>query len=252
MVSRSNNSRRIVAAVATLLLHGLLLMVLMSMFLSPSGSSDVTRQWPPADSSEILFGGEYVMIGDTHEDAAEADGETPQNAEVTPQEPAQEPLLTQQTTPAPEAVTTTVTPKEKKAPDAPAKPVGPAADKSRRETAANISNRVKFGTAKGTTGSPDGNAATGAVSGIAASGLGNRSALELPRPARSPMGKIVVSVKVNRDGRVTSAVFLNGEGAAAADAATRQRCVDAARRAKFTPSADAPVSQVGTLTYTFK
>lgn len=250
MTSRSNNSRRIVAAVATLLLHGLLLTALLSMFMCPSGSSEVARQWPPADSSEILFGGEYVMIGDTPEDAAEAAEDNTLMPAETQQE--QEPLLTQQTTPAPEAVTTTVPPKEKKAPETPAKPAATATDKARKEAAANIGNRVKFGTAKGATGSPDGDAATGAVSGIAASGLGNRSAVELPRPARSPMGKIVVSVKVNRDGRVTSAAFLNGEGAAAADAATRRRCVDAARRAKFTPSVDAPVSQIGTLTYTFK
>lgn len=254
MSSNRSNSRRATAAAATLIFHGAVLAVLLTIFLRYDGGEKVAREWPPVDSSEILFGGEYVMIGDTPEDAsAEA---VEQSAPAEPREAvAQEPqelLVTQSVKPAPEAIKNPTPPKET------AKPVEnkpkPTADndESKRQAATNINNRVKFGDAKGSTGSPDGNSATGAASGVASSGLGNRSAVELPRPARSPLGKIVINIKVNRDGRVTAASFLSGEGAAAADAATRQRCIAAAKGAKFTPSADAPVSQTGTLTYTFK
>lgn len=255
MSSNRSNSRRATAAAATLIFHAALIAVLLTIFLKYDGGEKVTREWPPVDSSEILFGGEYVMIGDTPEAAAgeQADNQVaePVVDEPTPTEP-QEQLLTQTVKPAPEAVKT---PKaaEEKPKQVEEKPKPKAADDdAKRQAATNISNRVKFGEAKGSTGSPDGNASTGAVSGVASSGLGNRAAVELPRPARSPLGKIVISIKVNRDGRVTAASFLTGEGAAAADAATRQRCIAAAKGARFTPSADAPASQNGTLTYTFK
>lgn len=251
MTTQSGNRNRAIAAVATLLLHGVLAAVLLTLFLRYDGSAEASRVWPPVDSSEILFGGEYVMLGDAPDADATPDSpaELPATPEPEAETPVQEPLVTTATSPAPEAIKTVTPPKTTEKP-APARPS--AAETERKETSTKINNRVKFGNADATPGSPGGNSATGAVSGIAASGLGNRSAVDLPRPARSPMGKVVVTVKVNRDGRVTSASFLSGEGAAGADETTRRRCIKAARRARFSASAEAPVSQTGTLTYTFK
>lgn len=235
----NNRRHRAIAAAATLLFHALLIAALVAGVLRYSSEHD-QPEWPPADSSEILFGGEFVMVGDQGAAEAEAAAETADVSDVTD--------VTDVAAPSGDIKV----PKALKVPKDPKAEKAEAEKAEKAEKAEAIKDRVSFGKGKGKAGQPDGNSADGAVSGIAASGLGNRKAVSLPSPAKGPMGKIVVKITVDRNGNVTSAAYLSGIAPANASASARRSCVEAARRSRFSADPDAPASQTGTITYTYK
>lgn len=235
----NNRRHRAIAAAATLLFHALLIAALVAGVLRYSSEQD-RPEWPPADSSEILFGGEYVMVGDQGASEAEAAAET-ETAEAV-EEPANDIKV----------LKVSKDLKDLKIPKAEKAEKAEAEKAEKAEKAEAIKDRVSFGKGKGKAGQPDGNSADGAVSGIAASGLGNRKAVNLPPPEKGPMGKIVVKITVDRNGNVISAAYLSGVAPANASASARRSCVEAARRSRFSADPDAPASQTGTITYTYK
>lgn len=238
----NNRRHRAIAAAATLLFHALLIAALVAGVLRYSSEQDLP-EWPPADSSEILFGGEFVMIGDQGASEAEAAAETAEVSDVSDVTDVTDVAAPSGDIKVPKALKVSKDPKAEKA----------EAEKAEKaEKAEAIKDRVSFGKGKGKAGQPDGNSADGAVSGIAASGLGNRKAVSLPSPAKGPMGKIVVKITVDRNGNVTSAAYLSGVAPANASASARRSCVEAARRSRFSADPDAPASQTGTITYTYK
>ncbi len=238
----NNRRHRAIAAAATLLFHALLIAALVAGVLRYSSEHD-QPEWPPADSSEILFGGEFVMVGDQGAAEAEAAAETADVSDVSDVTDVTDVAAPSGDIKDPKALKVPKDPKAEKA----------EAEKAEKaEKAEAIKDRVSFGKGKGKAGQPDGNSADGAVSGIAASGLGNRKAVSLPSPAKGPMGKIVVKITVDRNGNVTSAAYLSGIAPANASASARRSCVEAARRSRFSADPDAPASQTGTITYTYK
>lgn len=238
----NNRRHRAIAAAATLLFHALLIAALVAGVLRYSSEQD-RPEWPPADSSEILFGGEFVMVGDQGAAEAEAAAETADVSDVSDVTDVTDVAAPSGDIKVPKALKVPKDPKAEKA----------EAEKAEKaEKAEAIKDRVSFGKGKGKAGQPDGNSADGAVSGIAASGLGNRKAVSLPSPAKGPMGKIVVKITVDRNGNVTSAAYLSGVAPANASASARRSCVEAARRSRFSADPDAPASQTGTITYTYK
>lgn len=238
----NNQRHRAIAAAATLLFHALLIAALVAGVLRYSSEQD-QPEWPPADSSEILFGGEFVLVGDQGASEAEAAAETADVSDVTD--------VTDVAAPSGD-IKVPKAPKDLKVPKDLKDPKAEAEKAEKAEKAEAIKDRVSFGKGKGKAGQPDGNSADGAVSGIAASGLGNRKAVSLPSPAKGPMGKIVVKITVDRNGNVTSAAYLSGVAPANASASARRSCVEAARRSRFSADPDAPASQTGTITYTYK
>lgn len=251
--------RHITASAATLLIHGAILAAMLCVFLRYDASEEAERVWPPADSSEILFGGEYVMTGDiaqpdASDSPAAAETATTEASTANPdvaQEPAPEPVVTSQQPSPAQGISTPKPPQQSKAEKEREERRKAEAQRREREAAA-INSRVSFGSGTGQSGQPDGNSTTGAVSGVTATGLGNRQALALPSPPKGPMGKITITIKVDRQGNVTSASYLSGSGAAAASSQARSQCLAAARKARFTAAPDAPASQTGTLTYIYK
>lgn len=238
----NNRRHRAIAAAATLLFHALLIAALVAGVLRYSSEQD-QPEWPPADSSEILFGGEFVMVGDQGASEAEAAAETAEVSDVSDVTDVTDVAAPSGDIKVPKALKVPKDPKAEKA----------EAEKAEKaEKAEAIKDRVSFGKGKGKAGQPDGNSADGAVSGIAASGLGNRKAVSLPSPEKGPMGKIVVKITVDRNGNVTSAAYLSGVAPANASASARRSCVEAARRSRFSADPDAPASQTGTITYTYK
>ena len=238
----NNRRHRAIAAAATLLFHALLIAALVAGVLRYSSEQD-QPEWPPADSSEILFGGEFVMVGDQGASEAEAAAETADVSDVSDVTDVTDVAAPSGDIKVPKALKVSKDPKAEKA----------EAEKAEKaEKAEAIKDRVSFGKGKGKAGQPDGNSADGAVSGIAASGLGNRKAVSLPSPEKGPMGKIVVKITVDRNGNVTSAAYLSGVAPANASASARRSCVEAARRSRFSADPDAPASQTGTITYTYK
>lgn len=260
-----NNRQRLIALLATVAFHVLVAVLLLTLYLRYPGEAVEMRTWPPVDSSEVLFGGEYVMIGDRPEIAQNTG--TPAPAEAEAQEvpaPEAESLVNSGEPAEPAPVISSERPSPAKVEKKPApEKTGPtkaeleAAAKAKREEEARkaIAGKVKFGqkgTGSGNAGSPDGNATVGAVSGSPGFNLKGRSLADWHRPASAPLGTITVRVTVNRQGKVTSASYLSGTGAAAASQSARQSCVNAARMSQFSVDNDAPASQTGTITYNFK
>lgn len=83
--------------------------------------------------------------------------------------------------------------------------------------------------------------------------LAGRSAKALPSPSISnnKEGKVVVKIWVDRDGNVTQ-TSAPEKGSTLTDLAYVNQSKTAAMRAKFSPKADAPEVQTGTITYVFR
>lgn len=266
--TRSDGRRHhLIALLVTVLFHVLVVVALLTIYLRPV-ATDFERVWPPVDSAEVLFGGEYVMVGDRPEiaesNSTPAPAET--NAEAVPA-PEVEALENagEAATPAPVVSSERPSPAkvEKKAvPEktGPTKAEIEAAEKAKREqeTRQAIAGKVKFGqtgtgtSGTGSAGSTNGNATVGAVSGSPGFNLKGRTLEDWHRPASAPLGTITIRVSVNRQGRVTAASYQSGTGAAAASQSARQSCIDAAKRSQFSVDQDAPATQTGTITYNFK
>lgn len=269
MTMTPSRRNKLIAMLATLLFHAVVVVLLVTMYLRYSPAEEAERTWPPLDSSEVLFGGEFVMTGDSPEQAESTDEPAPAEI-VEPVPPA----------PLAEAVENTGTPAPKPAPvitserpspakvvkEKPAEPTGPtkaereAAERARREqeTRQNIANKVQFGktgtgsTGAGKAGSPNGNSTTGVLSGTPGFNLKGRTMDSWQTPPRGPLGTITIRVSVNRQGQVTAASYQTGTGAAAANAETRTNCINAARASRFSVDNDAPAVQTGTITYRFQ
>lgn len=264
--SRRNH---LIAMLATLLFHAVVVVILVSLYLRYSPAEEATRIWPPVDSSEVLFGGEFVMTGDSPELAESSQEPAPAEVnEPTPPAP-QAPSVENTGAPAPNPapVLTSGRPSPAKViKETPDKPTGPskaeieAAERAKREaeTRQKIASKVQFGktgtgsTGKGKAGSPDGNSSTGSLSGTPGFNLKGRTMDSWSKPKPGPLGTITIKVSVNRQGQVTDASYQSGTGAAAANASTRQNCVNAARASRFSVDNDAPAIQTGTITYRFQ
>ncbi len=107
------------------------------------------------------------------------------------------------------------------------------------------------GKENGTPGSPNYEGNGGKGNGISYD-LGGRGVRSLPKPTyNSPeQGRIVVSIKVNRQGQVTYA-SAGAKGTTISENNLRQQAESAARKTMFAPDADAPEEQRGTITYVF-
>jgi hypothetical protein len=102
---------------------------------------------------------------------------------------------------------------------------------------------------EGTTPKPQKADNGGTVNSISAD-LGGREARILPKPTfkSSEDGKIVVSVKVNIQGMVVSAIA-GAKGTTIMESSLRKQAENAARMSLFALDMDAPEEQRGTITY---
>lgn len=91
----------------------------------------------------------------------------------------------------------------------------------------------------------------GSGSGISYS-LGGRGSLTLHKPSydSKEQGKVVVTIKVDKNGNVTSAVA-GAKGTNVSDQTLWQLAKDAALKSKFASDPNAPETQIGTITYNF-
>ena len=103
-------------------------------------------------------------------------------------------------------------------------------------------------------GQSDGNTREGKTQGSANAHVKGRSVMgTLPRPGYNSQseGIVVVQVKVDQYGNVTEAIP-GAEGTTVTDKTLWNAARSAALKAHFNQSADAPVLQIGTITYIFK
>ncbi|MBP5301661.1 MAG: TonB family protein [Bacteroidales bacterium] len=128
----------------------------------------------------------------------------------------------------------------------------PTANNSVKDTlAAQVADKI---TDALTPGHAQGNTRVGNPEGEPSAKLQGRSVMgSLPLPAYNIQnsGTVVVRIQVNREGTVTSAIA--GEtGTTVTDRTLWKAAEEAARKAKFNVSRNAPESQQGTITYVFK
>lgn len=229
------------------------------------------REWPPVDSSEIVFGGEFVKMGDLPTPAQSAD------AEVMPQSSADEAThdgtdMDNQGEAVLEDPSKITLEKESPAKEE-AKPKleksGPTKEElaeqqrikrekeqaaQRKKISSSIKNRFNKSSskAKGKPGSTKGNSDNGVISGTPGYSLKGRTPEGWGYPSSTFDGTITIRVKVNRQGHVIEATYSGGTGAAAAQQSVRRSCIEAAKQSRFSVDLDAPAEQVGTITWTFK
>lgn len=107
------------------------------------------------------------------------------------------------------------------------------------------------GYAKGS-GSGAGESGEGAGQGGTSWSLSGRGAksLSTPKTNRTETGKVVVTIKVDKEGNVIEATG-GAVGTTIMNTNIWRTCEQAAKRSKFSAKADAPEIQVGTITYKF-
>lgn len=101
-------------------------------------------------------------------------------------------------------------------------------------------------------GAPDGKSLSGGLSDGVKGNLDGRSFQGAPKVTSEVQqsGKVVINIIVDRDGNVLRATA-GGRGTTITNAGLTQRCIDSARKAKFSPSKSGPEEQPGTLEYIF-
>lgn len=259
---------QLIALIATLLFHLMIVAVLLLIYLRFNPASETEREWPPVDSSEILFGGEYVLAGDlpdavpTPEETEETVADEPKEPAPADPEPAEKPAPTASTaTPAPSPAK--VKPPKEKTPEKP-KPDPAAEQQARRQqatsaaTASRVSGAFSASNSKNDSknkaGQPDGNVNTGAnTSGAPGANLGGRTLASWVKARGNAVGTITIDVTVNRQGQVTGVAYnpRQSKGAVAASESARQSCLSAARQCRFSVATDGPELQRGTISFRF-
>lgn len=253
--------------VATVVFHAVIAALLLWLGLSYTG--DPNREWPPVDTSELLLEGEYVKLGDTPVPQPQptskvekvADDSKPAAAPeaddmVDAGEPAESTPPVQTSVKESPMKVKPEPPKEKTGPSK-AELEAQAKAKREAETQQRINQRVSFGkgknsSASGNPGQADGNSASGALSGKPGFNLAGRTLESWSAPRGRETGTIIVSVRVDREGRVVEAKYKSGSGAISTDAAARRSCEQAAAASRFSVDANARAEQMGTITYRFE
>ncbi|MDE6049815.1 MAG: hypothetical protein K2G09_09035 [Paramuribaculum sp.] len=246
--------------------------VLLLLFLYLKHTVDEPRVWPPEDTSELLLEGEYVKYGDVYQpdvDELEAAAEeAPADEVVSMPEPVAA------TNPAPEPVAeeaplitskieSAIKVKEQPKPQRTGLTKEELAriekEKREKEASDRINKRVTFSkptsgssVAHGQSGVPTGNSNTGAIYGQPGADLKGRTLASWSHPKSSAIGSIKINIRVNRKGEVIAAEYQNGFGPAASIQETRESCIRAARKSKFSVDEDAPAEQPGSIIYTFE
>lgn len=269
----TQRKNKIIAIIVTVAFHALLLLVLVL--------SCLHYQWPPKDAEplrpeqedEIMFGGEFVQLGNvaapTQSEMAEAEPAEAEKTAPEPQPQGEELRNSGEAQDRPKEVVTSKEPspmKVKAKEKTPEKPKGAvkseptAQDKQKAAEEAQkrkIASRMKFGSASGSgagqAGQPDGNSASGAISGRpGVGGLGGYTLASWGRPSSPAEGTITITVKVNSRGNVVSASYAGGSGAAASNSAVRKSCIAAARQSSFSVPKNTTTDAVGTITWRFE
>ncbi len=259
-----NDSRknRLIALIGTIALHVIVIIVMCVSYVKYSASEP--RRWPPVDSSEILYGGELVRLGNNYMPLAN-NKSTPAQSEAEFNAKSGEDIKNEGIQGEPESLISSkdespVKVKE----DAKPEKSGPTKEeiaeqeriKREKEAAERIKNQVKFGnngSGTGNAGSPDGNSTMGSASGTPGHTLKGRTLESFGRPKSQLSGSIRIKVRVNRQGYVIGTPqYDGGEGPASANLTIRNRCIAASQESRFSVSEDAQAEQVGIITWRFE
>ncbi|MDE7411230.1 MAG: hypothetical protein K2M94_04240 [Paramuribaculum sp.] len=269
MNERQNTDRIKASAITliTVIAAAVTMMLIHLTFVPPEN-----RTWPPVDDSEILLLSDIAPIlppavtsnapSGLQSSAEVAHDEGRDNqSNISPDVTDAGPKAPQPTPPV-----SSTAPSEMKTPPAPEQ-TGPSKEelerqRKEREQHATTKRRedamkAGFGSSKSKVNSVSGGKTAGTVSAGSPNGqigynLAGRTIAGWGKAnVTAPSGSITITIRVDRQGKVTEASYRSGTGAAAASEAVRADCVRRALSSTFSTSADAPPSQTGTITYTF-
>jgi len=254
----SSKSSHIYGIVGTIIFHAIILVILFSVGLVYPPAEKT--EWPPKDSSEILFGGEYVMLEDvimaesdeslsdepSENSTDEAEDMTDEGIEGEPSSiitSEQESVMKKENDKQPEQ-------------SGPTKEELAQKEKENREKEASekINNQVKFGgKGNGKSELTNSNSQSGINTDAPGHTLSGRTMEKWGKPRSTKSGSIIVRVIVARDGKVIKAEAINGKGPAYADRSIRRRCEQASLNdCRFSVDQNAKKEQQGIITWHFK
>ena len=261
----NEKKNRTIAAIGTLLVHALVLVVLFLMaFRTP-------LPLPGEEGVEVDLGMYNQGMGLVQPDKpAIPEPSTPPPPQEDQNEKSKDELVTQDTEEVPSIAKVKeekpkkqpeVKPKEQ--PKEPVKPVENPTPTVNQKALFKGPNKAQDGGSEGITGQPgdqgnpngmkdikkyDGQGGKGNGPGYS---LGGRGAKSLQRPSAEfpEEGHIVVAIYVDRDGNVVRAEIAKGTDITNKE--MHNMALEAARRSKFTADPTAPEEQKGTITYTF-
>lgn len=266
----SDKRNRRIALLSTLVFAALTALVVSLLKLSYNPSEAPT--WPPVDSAELLFAGEFVQVGDIPEPVNPDHTATADN-DGSDQPTADGEDMTEAGPVAPEPPATTVSKQPSPMKVKEQKPAEPGASKANDKPAAEPKREQKqperiplktvdFNKNKGkasnsgAAGSPDGNATQGALSGSVGYQMSGRS-ITVSAPSVSSKNeklegkRVVITIFANPEGRLIGTPTIDAKRTTVGDAIVRRRCLEKAAQAKVSPNPDAPKSQQGTIIFNF-
>ena len=248
-----NRRNRLIAAVVTFCVCVVVTVVLLLAKISYQNFDE-----PDTPECEILFGGEYVMLGNY------ADNRLSVPAAAQSQESSEESYdMTDagSSNSSSEIISTNeesemqVMPREEKSGPTKEELEQIEKEKQRKEVQSKINKRVSFnstGKSDGSAGVPNGKVDGSEITGSASFSLKGRSAEYFGMPSSGVDGKVVISVRVNPQGQVVQATYESGTGSAAASMSVRRSCEEASLKSKFNVARDITTDQIGTITWTFE
>ncbi|MCM1022253.1 MAG: hypothetical protein NC343_07635 [Muribaculum sp.] len=269
--SHSQNNESKTSLIATIIIVLILLGWMLTSTLNITLTQEETKL-AHVDSSEIVFGGEFVKMGNfatpTRHSKSTTATET-QNTEESAHEGTDLQNSGMSSAEQPEIVTSErqspakVDKKPQQQKTGPSKEELAERERIRREREQaqkskliNSGMKNTFNKPGNTTtqidGSPQGNSTVGISNGSPGFSLFGRTAEGWGKPSSAFGGTITIRVKVNRQGHVISATYAGGSGSAAAQQNVRQSCIQAARQSRFSVDENAPAEQSGTITWTFR
>ncbi|MDR1023442.1 MAG: TonB family protein [Prevotellaceae bacterium] len=265
---------KIKGIIATAIFHGILLLMLLSW--------GYQKPFPPPAELGILINFGDALTGSGVEEPASAKPAASRPLSQPAPAPEEQGVLTQDYEEAPSISQEKKKEKRKKekpqrsskeqnpqqpsdmqADEAPQKPVEKPREVNRNalfpgKSAAGSQGQSSSATS-GNQGSPDGSplspntmgSGLGEISGVSLAGRSLSGRLPEPDYRIQQSGRVVVRIKVDRDGNVVEAEARQ-EGSTLMDATLYDAAERAARRAKFSASSDGPLFQNGIITYVFK
>ncbi len=253
--------------IATAVFHAVLIIALVFSCLYYSyPPKEKEIQTPKRD--RVLFGGEYVMLGDAALPIEDNFAEESSQTEDISEQPTKEGNDMENSGEIGEDPSNMVAQGDESSMQTVKKSdnTGPSESelkeeaeriKRQKETAEKISKRVSFGNSAGANsgkaGAVSGNSTTDTATGApGVSGLEGYTLASWGRPSSPVQGIVRIRVRVNSRGKVISASYAGGSGSAASDAGVRRSCEQASLQSQFSVPKSTTTEGVGIITWRFE
>lgn len=277
-----SQKNKLLASLATVVTAIVLMVFLFYAKISCTLVSEIFDLPLNAEDSEILFAGEYVVLGDApqlstqdltpssasssdeqeqkaddlHDSGDKGDAVNLTSTERTSTMQEKKPQVEKKQGPKekPESTSKAIAQKKNNSTDDNTSAKSNKKKRQEEQASKDISNAVGNAFAKSSAsaksqGSPNGNSTTGKLTGAPGHSLSGRTLESWGHPRSTVEGTVMVRVTVNEEGRVTKASYLGGT---CSNATTRQNCVNESLKSRFSVSKNGAKVQQGIITWRFK